>query len=141
MSLKEHIIGVSHIGIPVENTEAAVEQYRALGFELQEMFFIPGSQRRAAFIRGNGCTLEVYESITAGYHGVIDHLALAVDDMEATLKETEALGLPMLYGGTNGVDEPTWFSRFFTVQMPGGEKVEFNMRKSIAGVEPVQEEI
>lgn len=135
MSLKEHIIGVSHIGIPVENTEAAVEQYRALGFELQEMFFIPGSTRRAAFIRGNGCTLEVYESVTAGYHGVIDHLALAVDDMEATLKETEALGLPMLYGGTNGVDEPTWFSRFFTVQMPGGEKVEFNMRKSITSKE------
>ena len=53
MSLKDHIIGVSHIGIPVENTETAVEQYRALGFELQEMFFIPGSQRRAAFIRGN----------------------------------------------------------------------------------------
>lgn len=131
MSLKDHIIGVSHIGIPVENTEAAVEQYRALGFELQEMFYIPGSQRKAAFIRGNGCTLEVYESVTPGYHGVVDHLALAVDDMEATLKETDALGLPMIYGGPSGVDEPTWFSRFFTVRMPGGEKVEFNMRKNI----------
>ena len=135
MELKDHIIGVSHIGIPVENTLEAIKQYEALGFQVRDLFTIPGSTRLAAFLTGNGCTLEVYESVTAGYHGVIDHLALAVDDMEATLKETEALGLPMLYGGTNGVDEPTWFSRFFTVKMPGGEKVEFNMRKPVVPAE------
>ena len=60
--------------------------------------------------------------------GAIRHLALAVDDMDAVLEETQAMGLPMLYGGPSGVEEPTWSSRFFTVKMPGGEKVEFNMR-------------
>jgi len=135
MSLKDHIIGVSHIGIPVENTREAIRQYEALGFQVQDLFVIPGSSRLAAFLTGNGCTLEVYESVTVGYHGAIDHLALAVDDMEAVLKETEAMGLPMLYGGPSGVDEPTWSSRFFTVQMPGGEKVEFNMRTAITDTE------
>lgn len=128
MSLQEHIIGLSHIGIPVENTREAIRQYEALGFRVRDLFTIPGSQRLAAFMVGNGCTLELYESVTVGYHGAIDHLALAVDDMDAVLKETQAMGLPMLYGGPSGVEEPTWSSRFFTVKMPGGEKVEFNMR-------------
>lgn len=132
MSLKDHILGLSHVGIPVENTEEAIAQYSALGFELEEMFFIPGSQRRAAFMHNGDCRIEIYESVTVGYHGAIDHLALAVDDMEATLKETEAMGLSMLYGGPSGVDRPTWFSRFFTVRMPGGEKVEFNMCKPVS---------
>lgn len=135
MELKDHIIGVSHVGIPVENTREAIKQYEALGFQVQDLFTIPGSTRLAAFLTGNGCTLEVYESVTVGYHGAIDHLALAVDDMEATLKIAQDMGLPVLYGGPSGVDEPTWTSRFFTVKMPGGEKIEFNMRKPVVPAE------
>ena len=75
MSLQEHIIGLSHVGIPVENTREAIRQYEALGFRVRDLFTIPGSQRLAAFLVGNGCTLELYESVTVGYHGAIDRWA------------------------------------------------------------------
>ncbi len=128
MSIGEHIKGLAHIGIPVRDFESAHAFYNALGFEdADKVRFIGDSERRCVFVRRDSVTLELYESVFEGYGGVIDHVALAVDDVDAALAEAVSdKDLELLYGGTSGVENEEWHSRFFTVKTTDGEKIEFN---------------
>ena len=128
MSIKEHIIGLNHIGIPVKNTMEAVKLYENFGFTLvDKVRKIGDSERLCAFMKNKEITLEIYESVFEGYNGVIDHIALSIDDFDAVWEEIENSDIyDVQYGGPSGVSNSDWHSKYVTVKTPGGEKIEFN---------------
>ena len=80
-------------------------------------------QCRAEFC---GAALLFYENHAAvGKPGAIDHIALDTTDVEAAFAAAKEAGLTMLDDEIHGL--PFWANgvKFFTVEGPNGEKVEF----------------
>lgn len=128
MSIKDHIKGLNHIGIPVKNTMEAVKLYESLGFVLvDKVRNIGDSERLCAFMKNKEITLEIYESVFEGYSGVIDHIALSIDDFDSVWNEIQNSDFyEVQYGGPSGVSNSDWHSKYVTVKTPSGEKIEFN---------------
>lgn len=104
--MSQHLpTSVHHIGIVVQDLEASIAWYRdMLGFTEQHRFGWPGV--KAAFIGRGGVRLELFENEAAAplaaerkeresnlRIGGLNHVALAVDDLEATLAELSAKGV------------------------------------------------
>lgn len=94
-----------HVGIVVRDLDASAAWYgKHLGFERLSEFTFPGA--RAAFIGRGDAKVELFqvegaapmapersESATNLRIGGINHLALAVDDIDETIAELTALGV------------------------------------------------
>ncbi|MDE7242372.1 MAG: VOC family protein [Oscillospiraceae bacterium] len=120
----KRVTGLQHIGIPTNNMAATVKFYHSLGFET--VHETSNNGETVCFLRLANICIEAYENGKAAEKaGAIDHIALDVDDIEAAWKavrsagyqtrETEIQTLPFW---SNGV-------RFFNIQGPNGETVEF----------------
>ena len=71
--------------------------------------------------------IETYQNHQATMsHGSIDHIALDVTDIEAAYAEIGKLGYTVLEDGIQSL--PFWAKgvRFFTIEGPNKEKVEFS---------------
>ena len=92
------IIGVDHVVIRVKDREEAIERYRALGLELSTTNENPAVGKVAIFRLADGFFLELVEPLSPespigralesrgeGVHSI----ALAVDDLEASIGELE----------------------------------------------------
>ena len=101
------IIGVDHVVIRVKDLEEAVERYRALGLELSNTTENPAVGKIAIFRLADGFFLELVaplspespigralESRGEGVHSI----ALAVDDLEASVEDLKARGAPIIRG-------------------------------------------
>ena len=129
MQLNENITGLQHLGIPTLDLEATKAFYTKLGFKVvfETDFDDNGTLNHAAFLRFGNLTLETYKAPTvAGKAGAIDHLALNVQDIEKAFDEITKLGL-------NNTQDTIHFLpffdkgvKFFTIEGPNHEKVEFN---------------
>ena len=129
MKLSEQIRGIAHVGIPVSDAEEAARSYEKLGFRRLACYPFPGTGRRAVFVEArDGSVFELYESSREGYSGVIDHVALAVDDIELARASADDEGLEILSTGIGKMDGDEWKARYFTVRMPGGETLEINQK-------------
>jgi catechol 2,3-dioxygenase-like lactoylglutathione lyase family enzyme len=125
MNIKENVTGVQHVGIPTNDLEATVAFYNVLGFETVYRTADTGTQ--VAFLRLHDLTIETYQNGEAAMkNGAIDHIALNVRDVQAAFEFARSKGLKLL-------DEAVCFLpffkngvRFFTVEGPNREKVEFN---------------
>jgi lactoylglutathione lyase len=139
MNLLKNLNGLQHIGIPVTELERSVEFYTGLGFEVNHRKDIVrnGVNIRVAFMKLSSLVLEIYESegneleeIKQRKHGHIDHIALDVKNIEEVfqyllegkykLLDNEIQYIPFFEKGV----------RFFTIEGPDGEKVEFNEKCS-----------
>lgn len=124
MSIASHVTGLQHVGVPTRDMQATLAFYQSLGFEVA---LRAGTQDApVAFLRLKNLTVETYLTADAtGIPGAIDHIALDVDDIEAAYADVSALG----YKALDGLRAlPFWQNgvRFFTIQGPNGEKVEFS---------------
>ncbi len=129
MTLSEQVRGIAHVGIPVADADEAARSYEGLGFRRLAEYPFPGTPRRAVFVQArDGTVLELYESSRTGYFGLVDHVALAVDDIDAAYTAAVAEGWEILSSEIGRMDGEEWKARYFNIRMPGGESVEINQK-------------
>lgn len=125
--MNDNIRGLQHIGIPTADMDRTVAFYERLGFAAAYRTTHEGTP--VCFLAGNGITLEIYQSGGAtGKAGALDHIALDVADIGKALALVTGLGLIPMEGGVRSL--PFWAHgvRFFTVEGPNAEKIEFCQR-------------
>lgn len=123
MAVTDVVTGYQHIGIPTNDMEATIAFYTALGFEIK---YETENNGRVVFFQHGDILIETYEKggQAVGMRGAIDHVALAVNDIEKALEEVKKTGYPIVEGPEflpfweNGV-------RYICVQGPNTEIVEF----------------
>ena len=120
---KGYIKGLAHIGVFVKNIDASIDFYKRLGFTLDKQM---ETTVKLAFLSAGTCLIELVEKsdIAPRTAGVVDHIAVEVDDIMAAAENAKAQGiaidtsaispLPIL-GGIRNV--------FFNG--PDGERLEF----------------
>ncbi len=119
-----------HIGIVVQDIEAALKVYRdTLGLKLTKTEFVPEQAVKIAFLPTGESKIELIEP-TTGDSGIaryltrrgegIHHVCLEVDDIEATLAQMAAHGMKL-------IDKTPRTG-------PGGHKYAFVHPKSAHGV-------
>jgi len=123
-----NIIGLQHIGIPVNDMDTVLAFYSKLGFEKE--YETTNGKERMVFLKKGILVLETYQNGCASLrNGAWDHVALDVLDIEETWKEVvEGLGIPSLEGSIQFL--PFWKNgvRFFTIVGPSMEKIEFSQK-------------
>lgn len=123
--IKELVTGTQHLGLPTADLDQTLSFYQGLGFRVAYQTVNDGG--RVAFLRLGDLTIETYESReAAGRPGAIDHVALDVTDVDAAFAALQAGGYRLLDGAVQYL--PFWDRgvRFFTIQGPNGEKIEFS---------------
>ena len=97
---------IDHIGIVVADIEQALEAYQvALGLPLKEVVDVPDQQVRVAFLPVGDSNIELLQPTTddSGVARFLDkrgegihHLCLEVKDIDATLEQLRAHGVPLI---------------------------------------------
>lgn len=126
MNLQELATGIQHIGIPTDDIEKTVAFYTGLGFETVLRTKNEAANEPVAFLRLKNLTIETYETRTATNRaGAIDHIALNVADIDRTFQAARAEGYSLLDSRVQFL--PFWENgvKFFTIEGPNTEKIEF----------------
>ena len=125
MNIKGFTTGVQHIGIPTNDINKTIEFYHALGFDTA-LRTVNGTEE-VAFLQLHNLMIETYQNHQAQMeYGAIDHIAIDVkniEDLFDTIKEAGTF--TMLDSQVNGL--PFWENgvKFFTIEGPNKEKIEF----------------
>jgi len=125
MSVQAFVTGLQHIGIPTNDMEKTLLFYKSLGFE--EVHAVDNQGEQVVFLRLKDLVIETYQNGKASLqNGAIEHIALDVTDIERVYAEVSNLGYHELEEGIQFL--PFWNHgvRFFTIQGPNSEKVEFS---------------
>ena len=120
---KGKITGLAHIGIFVKDIDKSIDFYKRLGFSLDAE---KAPSIRLAFLSAGNCLIELVEKKEEPTRsaGVIDHVAVVVDDIDAAIANANANGIEIdasqvssmsILGGIKNV--------FF--EGPDGERLEF----------------
>ena len=127
MDMKNYATGLQHIGIPTTEFEDTALFYTELGFDTIYASGSAEEKSRVCFMKLGDLTVEVYEEEkTAMCPGGIDHVAINVHDVEEVYDFVNKRGL------NNTNDEIHFLPyfengvRYFTIEGPNREKVEFN---------------
>ncbi len=120
---------IDHIGIAVKNLEEAMELYKKLGFEVEEIEEVPEQKVRVAMLPVGESRIELVEA-TAEDSPIakflekrgegIHHIAVNVENIEKALEKAKENGLQL-------IDEKPRIGA-------GGKKVAFVHPKSTKGV-------
>lgn len=125
MKVQDYITGIQHIGLPVKAMDKTLSFYKELGFE--EAYSTMNGQNRVVFLKQKNLMIEIYEKDdVCNESGVIDHIAIDVENIENTFDIVASLGYEILDEDIQYL--PFWEKgvRFFTILGPNGEKIEFN---------------
>lgn len=129
MKLQNLVTGIQHIGIPTNDIEKTIAFYCSLGFEVALRTINESANEQVAFLRLKNLTIEAYENHSAVLRtGAIDHIALDVLDIDAVFQEIKAGGYALLDKEIQFL--PFWENgvKFFTIEGPNSEKIEFSQR-------------
>lgn len=124
MDIKDFTTGVQHIGIPTNNIDKTIEFYHTLGFHTA-LRTVNGAEE-VAFLQLHNLIIETYQNHQAAMtYGAIDHIAIDVKDIDNLFETVKATGLTMLDKQVNSL--PFWEHgvKFFTIEGPNREKIEF----------------
>lgn len=122
---------IDHIGVMVKDLEASLSFYKEVaGMQEKSRLVIAGGTKTLVFLGFNGSEeteLELIHGSGEEYpkEGVVNHFAIAVDDIEADFVRLKNSGITLL---SEDVAELHNGFRLFFVQGPDGEKVEFFQR-------------
>ncbi len=120
-----HVHGLQHIGLPTNSMKDTLDFYTTLGFELA--LKTADGNVPVCFLKLQNVCIETFENgAAAGKRGAIDHIALDVDDIQATWDAVKAAGLNILESEIQFL--PFWENgvKFFNVLGPNHEVVEFS---------------
>ena len=89
---KGNITGLAHIGVFVKDIDKSIDYYKRLGFSLDKEEK-PGV--RIAFLSAGTCLIELVEQkdLPKREAGVVDHVAVVVDDIVAAVENAKANGI------------------------------------------------
>lgn len=130
MGNKGQIIGLAHIGVHTDNLDTSVGFYKdILGFTLDYIAEVHDGAVKLAFLTNGSCIIELIhntnEDIAASRQaGIIDHVALGVNDISKLVARLEAQGVsyetkePMSVELKNGARNIFFYG-------PSGERLEF----------------
>ena len=127
MNLKEQLNGVQHIGIPTNDIEKTIEFYQKLGFEIAFQTVNEEANEKVAFLKLHTLVIETYENKAAAMQaGAVDHIAIDVKDIEKVYSMIDRAGLNSTQDTIHFL--PFWEKgvKFFTIEGPNKEKVEFS---------------
>ena len=127
MNTKTYTTGVQHVGIPTNNIEETIAFYEKLGFEKVFETVNEEANEKVAFLKHGTLVMETYENRAAVLKaGAIDHVALDVKDIEEVYQYINEQGLNTTKDTIHFL--PFWENgvRFFTIEGPNKEKVEFS---------------
>jgi len=117
------VTGLAHIGIFVKDIEKSIDYYKRLGFTLdkEEQVSI-----RLAFLSAGNCLIELVEQkdLPPRTAGVVDHVAMVVDNIEAAIANAKAQGIEIDESQINSVPILGGVKNVF-FQGPDGERLEF----------------
>lgn len=124
MKAMDFVKGYSHIGVPTTDMDATIKFYEDLGFEL--IYSTVNNGDKVCFLEKGAVQIETYEvEKSAMAYGALDHLALKVEDVDACYEVAKNLPYPVVEGPAN---LPFWDEkgvRYFVMEGPNKEKVEF----------------
>lgn len=129
MKLSDNITGLQHIGIPSLDVAESCAFYEKLSFTkiFETDFDDNGQPGHAAFMQKGTLVLEIYKSAAiAGKAGAVDHIALNVEDIEQAFRDINDLGLNNTHDIIHFLPFFEHGVKFFTIEGPAREKVEFN---------------
>jgi len=104
------VIKVDHIGIIVKNLDRAIEKFKGFGLSLTEIKEMGKLNARMGFLSVGDNSLEIIsftgpgqdddtmDRIVRGNKGVINHIALEVDDIEVSIMDFEEMGAKVVEG-------------------------------------------
>ncbi len=127
MKLGDFALGLQHVGLPTDDMDKTVAFYEGLGFENVYETVNEKAEERVVFLRLKNLTIEAYENGKAAMKsGAIDHIAIDVSDAEAAFAQAKKDGLSIVSDGVEFL--PFWENgvKFFIVEGPNRERVEFN---------------
>jgi len=117
------ITGLAHIGIFCKDIEKSMDYYKRLGFTIdkEESLGI-----RLAFISAGNCLIELVEQkeLPPRTAGVVDHVAMVVDNLEAAIANAKAKGIEIDESTVNSVPILGGVKNVF-FEGPDGERLEF----------------
>lgn len=95
---------IDHLGIAVADLAEAIKVYEALGLKVEATHDVPTERVRAAFLPVGESRLELLEptdptSVIARFlekRSGLHHVCVLVDDIEASLAELKARGVPLI---------------------------------------------
>ena len=117
------ITGLAHIGVFVKDIDASIDFYKKLGFSLD------GEENpgiKLAFLSAGSCLIELVEQKNADARsaGVIDHVAVVVDDIDAAIANAKENGINIDASTIKSVDILGGIKNVF-FEGPDGERLEF----------------
>lgn len=124
MNIKDFTTGVQHIGIPTNDIEKTIEFYHTLGF-ITAFRTVNGTEE-VAFLQLHDLVIETYQNHQAAIvYGAIDHIAIDVKNIDELFNVVKRTKLKMLDTEVHGL--PFWENgvKFFTIEGPNREKIEF----------------
>ena len=127
MDTKTYTTGVQHVGIPTNNIEETIAFYEKLGFEKVFETVNEEANEKVAFLKHGTLVMETYENRAAVLKaGAIYHVALDVKDIEEVYQYINEQGLNTTKDTIHFL--PFWENgvRFFTIEGPNKEKIEFS---------------
>jgi catechol 2,3-dioxygenase-like lactoylglutathione lyase family enzyme len=130
------VIGLHHAGVHVASLERSIAFYQTVfGLSVAERLTLGGEQ--LAFLQAGGSRIELI-SDGAGPRdtGVVDHLALEVDNLDAWLMRLSHQSVRLL--DPTPVDVPQLGARILFCLGPDGERIELFERRPPGSARPVE---
>lgn len=123
MNIAEYATGLQHVGIPTRALEETVAFYTQLGF--RRIYQTENAGTSVVFLQLRDLMVEIWTGASVGAAGAIDHIAIAVTDIDEVFRIISRSGVPIIEGEVRQL--PFWDHgvRYFTVAGPNAEKVEF----------------
>jgi len=120
---KGKVTGLAHIGILVKDIDKSIAFYKQLGFTLDKE---ENPSVRMAFISAGNCLIELIEQkdLPKRPAGVVDHVAVVVDDIEDAIENAKAQGIDIDASQINSADILGGIKNIF-FEGPDGERLEF----------------
>ena len=120
--MSNHIKGLSHIGIFAKDIDASIDFYKRLGFSLDNEASV--SDVRLAFLSAGTCIIELIGKDESRAAGVVDHIAMEVDDIDAAVADAIKSGIAIGANDVKFVDILGGVKNVF-FNGPNGERLEF----------------
>lgn len=127
MKISDYATGIQHLGIPTKDMDKTLAFYQELGFETAFSTTLEENGQKVNFLKLGNLVIEAYTSEDAAMcYGGIEHVALNVTDIQAVYDMICEKGLNTLNDQVNFL--PFWENgvKFFTIEGPNKEKVEFS---------------
>ena len=125
LDIKEFSSGIQHVGVPTAEVQKTIDFYKGLGFNLATRHDING--RDFAFMQLGNLLIEVIPttSTPAMCNGAVDHFCLDVKNVDTLYQRIKDAGYTMLSDSVNYIDFWDNGAKYFFIQGPNNEKIEF----------------